>query len=57
MKTINYLLLLSAIALAFLGLYYWLGKGQIDHAALSFALAAGLHAVYLHSTKADRAGR
>jgi len=56
MKYVNYILLLSAISLAFTGLYYWLVKGQIDHSAFFFALATSMHAVYLHSTKADKAG-
>lgn len=56
MKYVNYILLLAAIVLAFAGLYYWLAKWQIDYAAFYFALAAGVHAVYLHSAKSDRAG-
>lgn len=56
MKYVNYILLLAAIVLAFVGLYHWLAKWQIDYAAFYFALATGMHAVYLHSTKSDRAG-
>ena len=56
MKYVNYILLLAAIILAFVGLYYWLAKWQIDYAAFYFALAAGMHAVYLHSTKANKTG-
>ena len=55
-KYVNYIMLLVAIVLAFAGLYYWLAKWQIDYAALFFAFAAGMHAVYLHSTKANKAG-
>ena len=54
MKYVNYGLLLGSIVLTFVALYFWLAKGQIDYAAFSFALAAGGHSVYLHSTKADK---
>ena len=56
MKYMNYGLLIAAIVLAFTGLYYWLSKWQIDYAAFYFALAASMHAVYLHSSKADKTG-
>ncbi len=54
MKYINYVFLLGSIILFFIGLYYWLAKGQIDYAAFFFALAAVGHSTYLHSTKSDR---
>lgn len=54
MKYINYVFLLGAIVLSFIGLYYWLAKGQIDYAAFCFALAAMGHSTYLHSAKADK---
>jgi hypothetical protein len=57
MKFINYVFLLGAIVLTFLGLYFWLVKGQIDYAALSFALAAMGHSTYLHATKSDKPGK
>jgi len=55
-KYINYGLLLAAILLTFIGLYFWLAKSQIDYSAFYFALAAMVHSTYLHSTKLDRAG-
>ena len=54
MKYVNYIMLVLAVMLAFAGLYYWLVAAELDRAALAIALATGLHAVYLHSTKADR---
>lgn len=54
MKFINYTMLVLAVVLAFFGLYHWLAKGQIDYAAFYFALSTGLHAVYLHSIKANK---
>jgi hypothetical protein len=54
MKYVNYIMLVLAVLLAFTGVYYWLVIRQIDYAAFFFALAAGMHSVYLHSTKADR---
>lgn len=54
MKYINYIFLVAAIMLSFAGLYFWLTKGQIDYAALYFALAAISHSTYLHATKSDR---
>ncbi len=56
MKYINYAMLVSAVLLAFTGLYYWLVKDQIDYAALLFAFSTGMHSVYLHSTKSDKSG-
>ena len=56
MKYINYGLLVGAIGLTFVGLYFWLAKGQIDYAAFWLALAAMSHSTYLHSTKSDKAG-
>jgi hypothetical protein len=56
MKYVNYIMLLLAVSLAFTGLYYWLAARQVDQAALFFAFAAGMHSVYLHSTKSSRAG-
>ena len=56
MKILNYIFLLVAIMLAFTGLYFWFIAKQIDYAALCIALAAGMHAVYLHSAKADKKG-
>ncbi|MBL8077316.1 MAG: hypothetical protein JNM55_05080 [Anaerolineales bacterium] len=49
-------MLVSAVLLAFSGLYYWLVKDHIDYAALLFAFSAGTHSVYLHSTKSDKSG-
>jgi len=54
MKYINYVFLLGAIALFFIGLYFWLGKAQINYAALFFSLAAIGHSTYLHATKLDK---
>jgi hypothetical protein len=54
MKYINYIFLVGAIILAFVGLYYWLAKGQIDYAAFCFALAAVSESTYLLATKADK---
>lgn len=54
MKYVNYAMLVSAVLLAFTGLYYWLVRGQIDYAALLFAFSTGVHSVYLHSTKSDK---
>jgi len=56
MKYVNYILLVLAVSLAFTGLYYWLVIRQIDRAALFFAFATGMHSVYLHSTKSNKAG-
>jgi hypothetical protein len=56
MKYVNYAMLVSAVLLAFTGLYYWLVRGQIDYAALLFAFSTGVHSVYLHSTKSDKSG-
>jgi len=56
MKYINYILILLAVSLAFIGLYYWLAKGQIDYAAFYFAISTSMHSVYLHSTKSNKAG-
>ena len=56
MKYINYILLLLAISLAFIALYYWLAKEQIDYAAFYFAIATGMHSVYLHSIKSNKVG-
>ena len=56
MKYINYVFLLGAVVLSFVGLYFWLAKHQIDYAAFYFALAAMGHSVYVHSTKSDKAG-
>lgn len=53
-KILNYLFLIVAIVLAFTGLYFWFITKQIDYAALCIALAVGMHAVYLHSAKADK---
>jgi hypothetical protein len=57
MKYFNYVFLLAAIVLTFVGLYFWLLKGQIDYGALCFALAAMGHSTYLHATKKDKAGK
>lgn len=54
MKYISYIFLLGAVVLSFAGLYFWLARGQIDYAALCFALAAIGHSTYLHATKSDR---
>lgn len=54
MKYINYALLAAAVALAFIALYYWLARGQIDYAAFFLAMAIGVHSVYLHSTKSNK---
>ena len=54
MKYISYIFLLGAVVLSFAGLYFWLTRGQIDYAALCFALAAIGHSTYLHATKSDR---
>ena len=56
MKYINYVFLLGAIVLTFVGLYFWLAKAQIDYAAFFFALAAIGHSTYLHATKSDKTG-
>jgi hypothetical protein len=56
MKYINYIFLLGAIVLFFVGLYFWLAKAQIDYAAFFFALAAIGHSTYLHATKSDKTG-
>jgi hypothetical protein len=56
MKYVNYAMLFAAVVFAFTGLYYWLSRAQIDYAALFFAFSAGLHSVYVHSTKSDKAG-
>ena len=53
-KYINYIFLVGAVALCFGGLYYWLGRGQMDYAAFCMALAALSHGVYVHATKVDR---
>lgn len=54
MKSINYIFLAGAILLFFTGLYFWLGRAQVDYAALFFALAAIGHSTYLHASKSDR---
>lgn len=56
MKFINYGFLLAAIVLTFVALYYWLVKGQIDFAAFYFALSAMAHSIFVHASKADKAG-
>jgi hypothetical protein len=56
MKYFNYFLLLVAVVLTFVALYFWLSKGQIDVAVLCFVFALGSHSVYLHATKADKPG-
>jgi hypothetical protein len=56
MRVVNYGFLAGAILLFFVGLYYWLAKGQIDGAAFFFALAAVGQGVYLMATKAEKAG-
>ena len=56
MKYINYGILVGSIVLGFVGLYFWLAKGQIDYAAFFLALAAMGHSTYLHSAKSDKAG-
>jgi hypothetical protein len=56
MKYINCTFLVTAIVLSFGGLYFWLTKGEIDDAALCFALAAIVHSTYLHATKSDKSG-
>ena len=57
MKYINYVFLLGAIVLFFIGLYFWLVKAQIDYAAFFIALAAIGHSTYLHATKLDKADK
>ena len=57
MKYINYVFLLGAIVLSFIGLYYWLAQSRIDYAAFCFALAAIGHSTYLHSTKMDKGAK
>lgn len=54
MKIINYLILISAILLFFIGFYYWLAKSQFDMAAFYFSLAAIGQSTYLMSTKSDK---
>lgn len=54
MKIINYLILIGAIVLFFIGLYYWLAKSQFDMAAFFFSLAAIGESTYLMSTKSDK---
>jgi hypothetical protein len=56
MKYVQYFLLLSAIVITFVSLYYWLVRWQIDYAALCMAMAVGLHSVYLHAAKVNRPG-
>ena len=56
MKYMKYILLLFAISLTFIGLYYWLVKGQIDYAAFCLAIAAMTHSTYLHATTSNKAG-
>lgn len=56
MKILNSIFLIVAILLTFTGLYFWFIAKQIDVAALCIALAVGMHAVYLHSAKADKKG-
>jgi hypothetical protein len=55
MKYINYGFIFGSIILFFVGLYFWLAKGQIDYAALYLALAAGSQGAYLLATKVDKA--
>ena len=54
MKYAKYIFLLGAIALFFVGLYYWLAQGKMDLAAFFMALSSISYSVYLHATKADR---
>lgn len=54
MKYINTIFLAGAIILFCVGLYFWLNRGQIDHAAFYFALAAVSQSTYLMATKADK---
>lgn len=56
MRVVNYGFLAGAILLFFVGLYFWLAKGQIDGAAFFFALAAVGQGAYLMATKAEKAG-
>jgi uncharacterized membrane protein YiaA len=56
MKVVNYGFLAGAIVLFFIGLYYWLAKGQIDGAAFFIALAAVGQGAYLMATKAEKTG-
>lgn len=55
MKIINCGILIAAIVLTFVALYFWLVKCQINFAAFYFALSAMAHSVYVHATKADKA--
>jgi hypothetical protein len=57
MKSINYIFLAGSIVFVFIGLYYWLAKGQIDYAAFFLALAAIGHSTFLHASKSDRNGK
>jgi hypothetical protein len=54
MKYVNYLFLLGSVILAFVGLYFWLGRHEIDNAAFAFALAAIAEATFVMAIKADR---
>ena len=54
MKYINYMFLIGAIILFFIGLYYWLAKSQFDMAAFYFSLAAVGQGTYLMATKSDK---
>ena len=54
MKYLQYLFLIGAIILFFIGLYNWLWLNQIASAALFVALASIGYSVYLHMTKSDR---
>ena len=48
--------LLGAMALVFVGLYFWLAEGQIDHVAFFSALVVLGHVTYLRSTRSCKAG-
>lgn len=57
MKLINYVFLVGVVILFFVGLFFWLNKGQLDVAAFYFALAAISQSTYLMATKADKTTR
>jgi hypothetical protein len=54
MKIINYLFLVGAVVLFFVGLYFWLAKSQFDMAAFFFSLAAVGQSTFLMATKSDK---
>jgi hypothetical protein len=54
MKIINYLFLVGAVVLFFVGLYFLLAKSQFDMAAFFFSLAAVGQSTYLMATKSDK---